>query len=153
MIARLRSLFAHEGGAMAIETALVAPLLAAMALGAFEASSIVSRQQQLQSAANEASEIILAAAGGSGISSTDLEEILETSLGLASDDLAIDARYRCGAAEVLLDTPPDTEACPSPQPVYNYVQLTLSYDYTPIWTNFGIGSPISYDVVRTVQVS
>jgi Flp pilus assembly protein TadG len=40
-------------GTMAIETALIAPLLAMMALGVFEVSRIVSREQQLQSAANE----------------------------------------------------------------------------------------------------
>ena len=53
-------------GAFAIETALVAPLLALMSIGTFEVGTMVSRQQELQSAASEAESIILAAAGGTG---------------------------------------------------------------------------------------
>ena len=42
----LRKLLGDAGGTMAIETALIAPLLAMMALGVFEVSRIVSREQQ-----------------------------------------------------------------------------------------------------------
>lgn len=154
---RMRNLFSHfrdERGTMAIETALIAPLLALMALGVFEVSSIVSREQQLQSAANEASEIILAAAGGSGINSADLEDIIETSLGLAADQLTIVDRYRCGTATALSATrPTPSTGCPTSQQIYTYVRLTVSDTYTPTWTRFGVASPIQYNVVRTVQIS
>jgi Flp pilus assembly protein TadG len=149
-LARLRD----ERGTMAIETALITPLLALMALGTFEVSSIVSREQQLQSAANEASEVILAAAGGSGVSSTDLEDILETSLGLEDAQLDIQARYRCGTDSTLSATMPSPgSGCAASQQIYSYVQLTLTDTYTPMWTKFGVASPIEYNVVRTVQVS
>ena len=60
-LATFRSLVRDGRGSMAIETALIAPALAALALGAFDASMLVAREQHLQSAANEASEIVLAA--------------------------------------------------------------------------------------------
>ena len=143
-----------ERGTMAIETALIAPLLALMALGVYEVSSIVSREQQLQSAANEASEIILAAASGSGINSGDLEDIIETSLGLTDPQLTIVDRYRCGTATTLVATPPTpSTGCAASEQVYTYVRLTVSATYTPMWTKFGVASPIQYNVVRTVQIS
>ncbi|OZA93393.1 MAG: hypothetical protein B7X57_05165 [Erythrobacter sp. 34-65-8] len=40
-------------GSIAIETALVAPVLAVLALGSFEVGSLVSRQHELQTAAAE----------------------------------------------------------------------------------------------------
>jgi Flp pilus assembly protein TadG len=149
-LARLRD----ERASMAIETALITPLLALMALGVFEVSNIVSREQQLQSAANEASEVILAAAGGSGITSTDLEDILETSLGLDGTQLTIADRYRCGTDTTLSATVPSPgNGCSASQQIYAYVHLTLTDTYTPMWTKFGVASPIQYTVVRTVQVS
>jgi Flp pilus assembly protein TadG len=57
----LLSLRRDARGTMAIETAIVAPVLALMAIGSFEVGSMVSRQQELQSAASEAESIILAA--------------------------------------------------------------------------------------------
>ncbi|MGV3555362.1 MAG: TadE/TadG family type IV pilus assembly protein [Croceibacterium sp.] len=150
MIARLRD----QRGTMAIETALITPLLAMMALGVFEVSSIVSREQQLQSAANEASEIILAAAGGSGINSDDLEAIIVTSLGLSPSEVVIDPRYRCGTASTLTTTVPSpSTGCAASEQVYSYVQLTVTDTYSPMWTRFGVSAPINYTIVRTVQVS
>jgi Flp pilus assembly protein TadG len=138
-----------ERGTMAIETALIAPLLALMALGVFEVSMIVSREQQLQSGANEASEIILAAAGGSGISSTDLEGILEVSLDLQPSQVTITPRYRCATGSLT-----NTNAtCGTGQQKYTYVHLQVTDTYTPMWTHFGVGSPVSYTIERTVQTS
>jgi len=146
-IARLRD----ERGTMAIETALIAPLLALMALGVFEVSSIVSREQQLQSAANEASEIILAASGGAGINSTDLEDIIEASLGLEDDDLDITRRFRCATGVLVATDEPPT--CATGEQLYTYVHLNVTGTYSPMWTKFGVSSPINYTVERTVQVS
>lgn len=138
-----------DRGTMAIETALITPLLATMALGVFEVSNIISHEQQLQSAASEASEIILAAAGGSGISSADLEDIIEASLNLNDSQLVIADKYRCGTATTLSSTPPTCTG----QQIYSYVELTLTDTYSPVWTHFGVASPVNYTVVRTVQVS
>ena len=141
-----------RAGSMAVETAIVAPVLATMALGAFEASSIVSRQQQLQSAASEAGEIILAAANGTGVTLTGLKTILKSSLGLSDNQITLVKRYRCDTG-ALVEIAPTTASCGNSKPIYTYIHLTLTYTYTPTWTNFGIGSPVNYSVVRTVQVS
>lgn len=149
----LARLARDAGGAMAIETAIVAPVLATMALGAFEGSSIVARQQQLQSAASEAGEIVLAAAGGTGITLPELKLILEDSLKLKSGQLQLATRYRCDDSNTLTATAPTTASCGNTKPIYTYVRLTLTETYTPMWTDFGIGKPINFSVVRTVQVS
>lgn len=153
MMRALAKLVRSTCGTMAIETALIAPVLVTMALGAFEASNIVLRQQQLQSGANEASEIILAAAGGSGINSADLEDILEASLDLTDEQLQIAARYRCDTNADLVAVRPDEDDCGEDKHIASYVRLTLTDTYTPVWTEFGIGKPISYNTVRHVQVS
>lgn len=137
-------------GAFAIETALVAPLLALLALGTYDVSSLVSRQQELQSAANESTQIVLAAANSSGIKSTDLETIIEESVGLEADQLTVLDEYRCDTATT---TTTDPDSCDSSKPIYNYVRLTIADTYDPLWTAFGVGGPIDLDVVRTVQVS
>ena len=148
-LARLPALLRNTCGTMAIETALIAPLLATMSLGVFEVSNIISREQQLQSAASEASEIILAAAGGSGVSSTDLKSIIVASLNLQDNQLTITPKYRCGIDTTLVSVIPTCTG----QQIYSYVELTMTDTYTPVWTHFGVGSPVNYKIVRTVQVS
>jgi Flp pilus assembly protein TadG len=136
-------------GTMAIETALIAPLLATLALGSFDVSMMVAREQQLQSAANEATEIVLAAAGGSGVSSTDLEQILESSLNLGSNQVQLTPLYRCGTGATSSAAP----TCTGGNQLYSYIKLTLTGTYTPVWTSFGVGQPVDFNIVRTVQVS
>jgi Flp pilus assembly protein TadG len=151
---RLRSLimrFAHDAcGAMAVETALVAPALALMALGTFDVTNMVSKQEDLQSAAGEATEIILAAAGGSGVSSTDLHDIIVSSLNLQDNQVTITQLFRCDASTT---TTTDASTCDTSKPIYQYVKLQLTDSYTPAWTNFGVGHTINYDVERTVQTA
>ena len=56
-----RTLLRDARGSMAIETAIVAPVLAMLSVGGFEVSAMVARQTELQSAASEAEGIALAA--------------------------------------------------------------------------------------------
>jgi Flp pilus assembly protein TadG len=135
-------------GTMAIETALVAPALAALALGSFDVSMMVTREQQLQSAANEATEIILAAAGGTGVSSTELDQILESSLGLP-DKISLAPLYRCGTSAISSTMP----TCATGEQLYTYIQITITDTYSPLWTSFGVGSDVNFNIQRTVQES
>ena len=139
-----------ERGTFAIETVLVIPLLVLMALGTYEVSSVVSRQQELQSAASEAEMIILSAANGAGVSSDDLKTIIKSSVGLTDTQLTLEAQWRCDDAETKETDPSE---CDISEPISEYVKLTLTDTYTPIWTTYGVGSPFSYTVERTVQVS
>lgn len=145
----LRHLRQDRHGTMAIETALVAPLLALMALGSFEVGMLVSRQQELQSSASEAEGIVLAAAGGTGAPSDKIKQVLQDSLGLSAEQVTLEQRFRCNATSTLTT---DASTCDSDQPIYQYVRLTVTDTYTPIWTDFGVGSPITYHVERTIQV-
>jgi Flp pilus assembly protein TadG len=145
----LKDLLRDQFGAMAVETALVAPVLAVMALGTFEVGSVVSRQQELQSAASEAEGIILAAAGGPGATSTQIESVIETSLGLEGDQVTLAQRFRCDTASSLVTS---RTTCPTDQPIYEYVRVDITDSYTPVWTSFGVGSAINYNISRTVQV-
>jgi Flp pilus assembly protein TadG len=137
-------------GTMAIETALVAPILALMGLGTYDVANIVSKQQDLQSGASEATQIVLAAAGGNGINSNDLKAIIASSLNVDANHVTIDEKFRCDADANLVDT---ATGCDASKPIYKYVKLTITDSYTPLWTNFGVGDPIDYSVVRTVQTA
>ena len=146
----LSRLSGDERGTFAIETVLVVPLLAVMALGVFEVSNVVSRQQELQSAASEGEMIILSAANSSGVSSAGLKTIISSSVGLDADQLTLQAQWRCDAEEAKTDDPTD---CDITKPISEYIQLTITDTYTPVWTKYGVGTPFNYTVVRTVQVS
>jgi Flp pilus assembly protein TadG len=141
-------LLRDASGTMAIETAIVAPVLAMMAIGVFEVGTLVSRQQELQSSASEAEGIILAAAAGASTDSAKIEEIIEHSLNLGPDQVTLEERFRCDAAETMTD---DETTCDAEKPVYRYVLLQVTDTYTPVWTWFG-SKPHTYNVERTVQV-
>jgi len=151
----LSGLKRDQRGSMAIETAIVAPVLAMMAVGTFEAGSMVSRQQELQSAAAEAETVILAAATGPGADSNEVKDVIEQSLGLAPtadnpEPVKLEQRFRCNDSEELLL---DGAGCDPGLPVFQYVLLQVTDTYEPVWTDFfGIGSPVEYNIVRTIQV-
>lgn len=148
MIAHLRGLFACTRGTAVIETAIIAPVLAIMAMGTFEMGLIVQKQQELQSAASEAEAIILAAAAGSGVSGTKLKSMLASSTKIPEADITLTPKYRCGNQATLSDT----ASCPSGQQMYSFVQATFVGSYSPTWKKFGLGDTFSYSVTRTVQV-
>lgn len=136
-------------GTAAIETALVAPLLAVMAIGTFEVGRLVSRQQELQSSASEAEGIILAAAGGTGTDSATIKSVIKDSLGLTDAQVSLEQRFRCDVATALTT---DASTCDATKPIYQYVLLHVTDTYTPVWTSFGVGSPFTYNIDRTVQI-
>ena len=144
----LSNLLRDSLGAMAIETAIVAPVLALMSIGAFEVGSMVSRQQELQSAASEAEGIIVAAAASeTETESADIEEVIEDSLNLQPNQVQLEQMFRCDNGAIV-DTAP---TCASGQ-LYVYVQLEITDTYTPVWANYGFGKTINYDIERTVMV-
>ena len=143
-----RSLLSCATGAMAVETAIVAPVLALMSIGTFEVGTIVLRQQELQSAASEAESIILAAAGSEPSSAT-IEQVIEQSMGLKPDQVVLRKRFRCGST--VGEPVADATGCDLDDgPIYKYVLLELSDSYTPVWANFGVGSAFNYNIARTI---
>jgi Flp pilus assembly protein TadG len=159
MIVLLRRLLRDRAGSMLIETAIAAPVLVTLALGTFEVARIVERQQELQSAAAEAEIIALATGSGASANAAQVEAILKTSLGFttAGDEDKVDVQgfYRCDATDTAVatatgcDTDPDDEDVVSGTPYYH---IQLQDSYTPTWTQFGVGGPVSFSVERWVLV-
>lgn len=147
---RCRALAAHCGGAVLIETALVAPALILMALGSFEVSRMVSRQSELQSGAADAEAIALAANVSATTDTNTLKSILMSKLSLNSNQVTVTLRYRCGAATSLVDT---EDACATGTVVSSYVEIQLTDTYTPMWNDMGVPGTMNYNVNRLVQLS
>lgn len=143
---RLRNLACDQQGAMVIETAIVAPVLILMALGGFQISQLVSRQTELESAATEAAAIALAAPPEDATKRTTLRNVIKTSTGLGDSSVAVSEVYRCGSATSYVNT---SSSCTTGV-ISKYIKIQLTDDYAPIWTNFGLGSHIQYNVVRYV---
>jgi Flp pilus assembly protein TadG len=142
---RLLRVAADQRGTTVIETALVVPVLACMALGAYDASQIVSRQHELQNGAADAEQIVLAAAGAA-TSTTTMKQVLSNTLGIPLANIDVDQLYRCNNTTTL-----QTTTCTSGSWEADYVRVTFRTSYTPTWTSFGIGSTVNYNVVRQVQ--
>lgn len=138
-----------DRGALAIESAIVAPVLILLAIGVFQVGTMVSRQQELQSGASDVTAIILAAASGPGTSSDDIKTVVKSSLNLTDSQVTLQQRYRCGAANALVEDP---ESCATGTQVYEYVRLQLTDTYTPLWAKYGVGAPFTYTVNRTIQI-
>lgn len=132
-----------------IETAFVAPVLVMMALGSFDASRMVARQAELQSAAAEAASIVQTSPPQDAAARDTIRNVLKASTGLDDEHVVVAEIYRCDSdpAYVL------TKTCAATSHVSTFVRVTLTDSYSPVWTNFGVGSALQYDVVRTVQVS
>lgn len=150
LVGILHRLKQDRRGSMAIETAFIAPLLATLALGSFEIGSVVSRQHELQTAASEGESIALAAAAGATVQIATVEDILETSMDLDDDQVAVAMRYRCNDEDALQTT---MASCDEDATVSSYVRIDITDTYDPVWTSFGVGAPIDLNVERLVQIS
>ncbi len=137
-----------ERGAMMIETAIVAPVLILMSMGAFQVSQVVARQTELQNAAAEASAIALASPPDTATKRTVLKNIIVTSTGLAAEKVTISEKFRCGSATAFVDS---ASSCAGTK-VAHYVLIQLDDTYTPVWTRWGFSEPLNFNVDRYVMV-
>ena len=92
----LKRLGADNSGVFAIETAIVAPLLLLMSLGAYQISMLVARQTELQSALAEAEAIALASDPDTSAERWILQNVIMTSTGLPEANVTVEEAYRCG---------------------------------------------------------
>jgi len=145
----LSRLQGQQDGSVAIEVAIVAPVLLLLSLGGFDASSMVARQTELQSAAAEAAAIVQAVPPTDEAGRNTVRDVLKVSTGLTDDDVSVVEIYRCGTSTDYVTT----NSCTTGEHVSKFIQATLTDTYNPVWTNFGIGGSIDYNVVRTVQIS
>lgn len=145
---RLANLWRDCSGSTTIETALILPLLMAMAVGSFDVSRMIARQNELQKAANEASDVAIAATPDTDAKKSTLQSVIMTSTGLAQNKVTVSTVYRCGT-----DTAFVTLASSCTSLYSTYVRVVLSDTYTPSWTQIGLGGALTFNVTRQVQVS
>jgi len=138
-------------GSMAIETALVAPVLVMLSVGSFEVSRMVSRQQELQNGVEEAQAIALAANMGAETNTQQLATILKDSLGLYTSQVTVTKLYRCNNQSTLTAT---ATACSGSSDVLSsYVKIQLRDSFQPIWSKIGVKRGFNYNVTRMVQLT
>jgi Flp pilus assembly protein TadG len=150
MRSALNRLLRDSGGSFAIETAFVVPVLILMTLGIVEVGTMVARQHELQSVANESEIIILATNQGAEADVDGIRQIIRQSVGLTGDNVTLSRSFRCDADETLVT---DVASCGDDDVISSYVILDITEEYNPTWTYLGIGTPITFSVERRVQVS
>lgn len=143
-------LAAHSAGSIAVETAIVAPVLLLMSLGGFQVSMMIARQNELQSAAAEAAAIVMAAQPDTQAKVDTIENVIATSAGLDADQVTITRLVRCGTAPSYVA---DGSLCSNGVEVSTFLRIAMTDTYTPAWTQVGVGGPLTYRVTRTVQLS
>lgn len=134
-------------GTVAIETAFVAPVLVLLSLGAFQISSIVARQSELQTAMDEAQAIALATDPDTAAERTTLQQVIMASTGLPAENVTVTEAYRCneGANYVARNT------CATGDRVASYVKIQVTATYTPIWAKYGVSEPLNFNQSRYVM--
>ena len=150
MIRRLLAFLRDDRGAIVIETAIVAPVLALMGLGAFQVSQLVARQHELQTAADDAASMALAGWDKDTGDTNAIRTVLKRTLDLDDSQVTITPKFRCNSDTAYVDA---EASCAADAIVTTYLRIELSDTYTPMWTDFGVGEPFTYDVERTVLVS
>ncbi|MCL9982058.1 MAG: pilus assembly protein [Erythrobacter sp.] len=150
MRSSLTRLLRDCSGSFAIETAFVVPVLILMTLGIVEVGTVVARQHELQSVANESEIIILATNQGAETDVDGIKQIVQESVGLTGNDVSLTQMYRCNADDTLVDA---VASCDEDDVISSYVILDITEEYNPTWTYLGIGTPITFSVERRVQVS
>jgi len=147
-LSRLISFARDERGTMLIETAIVAPVLILMSLGAFQVSQMVARQSELQGAMAEASAIALSAPPDTVEERTVLKNVIVASTGLDATKVIVSEKFRCGATTAYVASSDDCGT----EKVSTYVLIELNDTYNPAWTNWGVGGSFNFNVDRYVMV-
>lgn len=144
----LAALQRDQRGAMMIETAIVAPVLLLLSMGAFQISEVIARQSELQGAAAEAAAIALTAPPETADQRTVLKNVIVASTGLAAEKVSVTETFRCGTDTTYVSAADD---CVDTK-VSSYVLIQLDDKYTPAWTHWGFGEAIEFNVNRYVMV-
>lgn len=144
LLTRLR---ADSTGAMIIETAVLAPVLILLSLGAYQVSSAVARESELQNAMNTAQGVALASAPDDDEKRTTLKQIISASTGVPLANIQVTAAYRCNSG---VDYVASESTCTIGDKVSSYVKISISDTYAPVWTEFGVGDDVILNVERYI---
>ena len=147
-------------GSMLIETAFVAPMLITMSLAGVEVSSIIARQHELQSAASNAAEIIVAAEPKTSTERTEIIAAVGTYLEKQTklkkvaafdgpNQIRVYRLWRCGNTDGYKT---EKSGCITGTNVSAFLVIEMKENYTPVWTKFHLGRDMKFHVKRTVQI-
>lgn len=145
----LQRLARDSCGTMIIETAIVAPVLVLLSLGAYQVSTLVARQSELQSAMGMAESVALASAVNTEDKRTTLKNIIAASTGLAQSQITVSESFRCNWADERVTA---TSYCTTGDKVSTYVNVSLVDSFEPVWRDFGIGSAIPIRLDRQILI-
>lgn len=143
----LAALLRRTDGTVAIETAIVAPVLILLSLGAFQVSTVVARQTELQNAMDQAQSIALASDPDTAAKRQTIQSIIMVSTGLPASQVTVTEAYRCEGATIYVTT----DTCATGTRVASYVRIQITDTYSPIWTNYGIGESLNFNQSRYVM--
>lgn len=138
-----------ERGAVLIETAIIAPVLLVMSIGAYDVSRGVARQTELQEVTAEFAAIAMAR---ESVGQTEIEQMKEIAVASARVDenaIEIVENVKCGIAPDVYDA---SYLCPGSEEQSRLLTIAIEATYVPTWTNFGVGRPINLSVTRSVQI-
>ncbi|BEV00549.1 TadE/TadG family type IV pilus assembly protein [Novosphingobium olei] len=154
MMMRLHRTLGHltrsGDGSVVIEFAFLAPLLALLGLGTVDLTRMVARRTALQAALSESTQIVLAATPDNDAKITALKSVLSTTTGVSTANIAISTVYRCGVDTTFVSLP---GYCSVTGEIGKYLQISITDTFTPMWTQFGVGAPITSSMQRTIQLS
>ena len=153
MMLTLKQLCRDQRGTMVIETAIVTPVLVLMSLGAFQVSSLVARQSELDSAAAEGAAIAIASPPNNTAKRTTLQQVVTASANgkpTNTAEVTVTAAYRCNSSATYITDP---ALCASGSVISNFVKIYITETYTPTWVQYGIASAITFRTTRYVEFS
>ena len=134
-------LLTDQSGAMAIETAIVAPVLLALAWRRRSRLDGRAPERAAKRGRRSAEHCPGDDAGTSG-ERTAIKNVLRASTGItATNGVLVTEIWRCGTTTTFER---DQAADCGSSAVSTYIEITLTETYTPTWTAFGIGSPMTY---------
>ena len=132
MMGSLRKIVRDERGTSLIETALIAPMLAAMIVGMVDLSRGYAAKLKLEQAAQRTIEKIQRHGYNVDGKTTDadLKTDAAAAAGVSSGDVTVTKTLRCGTAQTVTSW---TGSCTEGQPFARYVQVSVQGSYTPLF--------------------
>lgn len=149
MAANWLKLSRDERGSVLIETAIVAPVLLLMSVGAYDVSRGVARQTELQEVAAQFAAIAMARETVGETELAQMKAIAVATAGVEEEAIDIVENVKCGIEPDLYAA---TYECPGDDEQSRILTITIDAAYVPTWTSFGIGDPINLNVTRSVQI-
>ena len=146
MIKRLRALTRDTRGAAVVELAIVSPMIALLTVGVIDLSNAFNRKLKIEQAAQRSIEKIMNTSASDTIQNTLASEAAKQA-DVSLDKVQVSYRLECDGA------PTEGEECAEEQQTSQWITVTVTDQYTPIFkTYFGTSGDGLYHVSATAGV-